>query len=1338
MPRRLVLLATLLAASGLADARRPPKLEGASLEAAKQDWRKVSAGQLGVEAFKGKYGLTNGSMTRLRKAYPQDFGKLDRQRVFGAAELRTMAANWKRVAAGELTLTEFKAAHGLSTETYDRLRSEHASRFPEVELKLGGSRLAEGRRAARLDPSRLSALAAAWQSEVLGGKSSIDAFYAKHGTSKRELTALRKLPEWAEKFASATGIASAQRKNTIDAGRVSELSRLWQREVVTGKTTIAEFRASQKLPQRIYRELRAEHADAFPEPAVVKHEGGPARRSFSATELALIKADWQKVLSLELPRAEFLQKHGLHSAMMKRLRDENPGAFPELGAKSRKTAFAGGKLEAMKADWLSVVAGQSSEAAFRQKHGLSLTLFKRLRNEPELAAHFPKLKGATKAEVATASAAVVSDWSAVRAGGLSAKSFRERHPQVSAKDLLALQLAAKSAPTRLGAIAAELGLGKKTITEAQAKKVKAEWGRVLRRELTQGALLAELGIAEHHFRAYKSAHADLFPAPEPKPAPAPKGRAPSKYASRTLYTPAQLEAAKVLFAGHQRGQLEKRDLVSELRKLGVSASGQGLDYLRGLDPAAFASRDEFLATNHGAIIADLSRLAVEHQHVIRKWSDLREVVARDAGFTTKYGKLNLAVEGSILKRDRDGDRRLYAVMEQIGTQAGKPSGAAGSRGRGPAERPRTTSSGAARERRDTTRASANPRRESARALAAALRGLEPSEANLAKVVSRLGKDDPNFGTRKKWLSLRSEFEGVFPELRRWNFDSHRPYSLRYVARWTEAAHQAGPGASYEQIAAIFKRSPEYAEDKRLPPKKLGTSVMASSYPELVASWANRRTFQKTRALLELLRTAPAGTTLYGLKKQLAALKMPYSYAHKWLSGLTPADAERFGMSRATFAELKGAGFRGLGQARNAGFDPTEEPPEVKMALVRDILDTPTMPKMLELAISKLDGRRPFESHNVMFINHRYSDIVSLVDAMARAGMARETAVFVSTPYPFKDAVSYQLEKRGLTTIVPEQNMKSYAAGVEKGIRKMLAQHQAEVAKWGKGKPILIMDDGGMASKLIATKFKEHIGKFRIVEVTAAGYRLAQEFQRSEKRLPFVYYSIAYTDLKKKVTSSFFGRRVAQRVLNLLPQTGVALANKKVAILGGGPMGLFAGLELRGKGYDVTFVDPNAAVAATLRGMKFRVAPLEQALPGRGMILGMSGYQTLRAEHLALIDSGAVIAQGSSKRNEFEMDAFEKRATSKVELPRTDGLAQKSFTYSFKGGKQLHFFGDGWTINHDGSLHGTPMKDIQLELAIYFESAVQAASTPLGATGVFREIGKEAQQSYFDAWRRLRK
>ena len=104
-----------------------------------------------------------------------------------------------------------------------------------------------------------------------------------------------------------------------------------------------------------------------------------------------------------------------------------------------------------------------------------------------------------------------------------------------------------------------------------------------------------------------------------------------------------------------------------------------------------------------------------------------------------------------------------------------------------------------------------------------------------------------------------------------------------------------------------------------------------------------------------------------------------------------------------------------------------------------------------------------------------------------------------------------------------------------------------------------------------------------------------------------------------------------------------------------------------------------------------------------------------------------------------MPGIARRATSKKLLKRTDGLSQKSYTYTFgkgKTAKRLHFLGDGWTLNHDGSLAGTPMKDVQLELGILFESAAQLAKTPRGKTGVFRTIGEDVQRDYYRVWRRL--
>lgn len=1172
--------------------------------------------------------------------------------------------------------------------------------------------LAAPAHAGRFDPARVRTLSGAWQREILSGRSSVRDFYQRYDTSKREIGSLRKSPEYGHLFPSATGLHSTLRKQTHDGAELSRLSGLWKRQVVPGKLSITEFKQQQGLTQRGYRELRRDK-QAFPEPKKTVHAGGPARRELSLGQLTAMKADWRKVLSGEMPRAAFMRKHGMHSKMFKRVRDEHPGDFPEMGAAPRRQ-FSLGQLETMKTAWLEVVAGRKRESDFREQYDLSTGLFARLRSGLGSAAHFPKLKGkAAPLRDGVATPGVIKDWDGVREGTLSAATFRKRHPDVRAADLLALQRSARN----LGALL-EKTEPAPLIPADKLALLRTAWPRVERGEATQKSVLAQIGIPEHRLRAYRKENPGELQSATRRPRPG------SRYEQQGTYSASQLTAARELYARYHRGEIrDLGELKPALQKLGITTTGQGLAYLRKLDPRAFCSRNAFAKRNHGAMVDELVRIASAHPHVIRKWSDLLELVGRDQQFNARFGKQNLALEGWIVKRDREGERRLYAVMERIGTQMGKDSG------------PRP--GGASRTPAVQTPASSGPksRRESARDLASALEGKTPSKSTLQQVVARLAREDKNLSSRKKWMGVRSEHEGVYPELSRWNFDTHRPFSLRYVARWTEAAHQAGAGASYEKIAAIFKRSPEYREDGRLPPKRSGTAQMAQGTPELVSSWSTRRTYQRTHQLLELLRTAPAGQTLYGLRGQLKKIGLSYRYAHKWLGQMSAADAEQHGMKRATFEQLQRGGFKALGQARDPGFDANAEPPGVDMKLVRDILDTPRMPPVLEYAIRRLDGRRPFEHQNVMFVNHRYSDIVSLVDAMARAGMEYSNATFVSTPYPFRDAVTYQLEKRGVQTIVPELNMRSYAKSVEQGIRRMLALHEQQRQKWGKGKPILIMDDGGMASKIIGEKFRADIGKFRIVEVTAAGHRLAREFQKKYGRLPFVYYSIAYTRLKRKVTSQFYGSRVADRVLSLIPQTGQRLQNKRVAVIGGGPMGIYAGVRLREKGYDVTFVDPDPGAQRKLRWLKFDVKPIEQALPGRGIVLGMTGFQTLGAKELALVDSGAFVAQGSSKRNEFDMSAFERMAK-KTELPRSDGLSQKSFTYAFRGGKKLHFLGDGWTINHDGSLHGTPMKDIQLELGLYFETAAQAAATPLGQTGTFREVTPQVQWQYHEKWRQL--
>jgi hypothetical protein len=123
-------------------------------------------------------------------------------------------------------------------------------------------------------------------------------------------------------------------------------------------------------------------------------------------------------------------------------------------------------------------------------------------------------------------------------------------------------------------------------------------------------------------------------------------------------------------------------------------------------------------------------------------------------------------------------------------------------------------------------------------------------------------------------------------------------------------------------------------------------------------------------------------------------------------------------------------------------------------------------------------------------------------------------------------------------------------------------------------------------------------------------------------------------------------------------------------------------------------------------------------------------------HWRYVEDGAVVVSGASKRHEFPLRSLERRARRKILLPRTDGLGQRSFTYVAgrgKRAKRIHVLGDGWPINHNGSLAGTPMEQEQLELAIYFEMAVRAARRRATHTGKLYTLSTKVQERYFRKW-----
>jgi hypothetical protein len=62
-----------------------------------------------------------------------------------------------------------------------------------------------------------------------------------------------------------------------------------------------------------------------------------------------------------------------------------------------------------------------------------------------------------------------------------------------------------------------------------------------------------------------------------------------------------------------------------------------------------------------------------------------------------------------------------------------------------------------------------------------------------------------------------------------------------------------------------------------------------------------------------------------------------------------------------------------------------------------------------------------------------------------------------------------------------------------------------------------------------------------------------------------------------------------------------------------------------------------------------------------------------------------------------------------------------------GGRPAHFLLDGWTVNHSNAYHGLPIRQLDLELATYFETGIAAARAQVGEAGAIREIPPTRQR-----------
>jgi len=250
--------------------------------------------------------------------------------------------------------------------------------------------------------------------------------------------------------------------------------------------------------------------------------------------------------------------------------------------------------------------------------------------------------------------------------------------------------------------------------------------------------------------------------------------------------------------------------------------------------------------------------------------------------------------------------------------------------------------------------------------------------------------------------------------------------------------------------------------------------------------------------------------------------------------------------------------------------------------------------------------------------------------LEQKGLRPENTQIISAPYSGSPLVQERFRRAGYGFETPlGRDPKESLALLERRLEEALekALERAEP-----GKPILVLDDGGHASRLIAQRFKADAHRFRVVEQTTRGLRQVEKLGK----ISFVCRSIAANPLKK-----YEARQVAEDSFLNVDRTfstlGMSpLEGQPLAVIGYGTIG--RGLALLGRERDcevgVWDQDPEKRARARAEGF---FAPDDPALvlKERYLVLGATGEQSIGSAEAAMMDSGTVIGSVSSVDVEIE-------------------------------------------------------------------------------------------------------
>lgn len=356
-------------------------------------------------------------------------------------------------------------------------------------------------------------------------------------------------------------------------------------------------------------------------------------------------------------------------------------------------------------------------------------------------------------------------------------------------------------------------------------------------------------------------------------------------------------------------------------------------------------------------------------------------------------------------------------------------------------------------------------------------------------------------------------------------------------------------------------------------------------------------------------------------------------------------------------------------------DPWEARLETALSALAEV---PLTMKLTGAMADKLVDKAPFREANVVMVQHMLGQANPLVDAMVRAGMDVTRAEYVGIPYQKNPAVKTTLEQgHGVKVTVPEVgNIDDMWRVITEAVDRAYERHREN------GQPILVMDDGGYASKYIADKYKGQEHLFRVVEQTTRG--LTEISKIPEINFPIVDVAGSYG---KRFESAQVGDAVKMAVRRVLDAVTTTPTRKDVLIVGAGKVGEGVADSFAGDGARISIFDPFITPARKKELEKKGYTVLTdkaKALDKKFLVVGCSGHRSIDMADFAQMSSPVFLASASSKRVEIDTIGLGELARDKEGQLRKILAAkvneQETWHYFLKDGRIVTAMADGLPVN----------------------------------------------------------